>query len=151
MFEQCYGQKGLNHAWGVLLHLYADPDSNVHGINMGPTWGQQDPGGPHVSPMNFAIRGVGLSLVWECPECDCPRCLILLWNTVITYLTSANTHFFKFSLCLTSFVFLSSSIMTLVVSGESLHLIPCWCPSQTHLSYHGGVQKRVWALKCKSS
>ena len=22
---------------------------------MGPIWGQQDPGGPHVSPMNFAI------------------------------------------------------------------------------------------------
>ena len=22
---------------------------------MGPTWGQQDPGGPHVGPMNLAI------------------------------------------------------------------------------------------------
>ena len=33
----------------------AIPDSEVHGANMGPTWGQQDPGGPHVSPMNFAI------------------------------------------------------------------------------------------------
>ena len=22
---------------------------------MGPIWGQQDPGGPHVGPMNFAI------------------------------------------------------------------------------------------------
>ena len=24
-------------------------------LNMGPIWGQQDPGGPHVGPMNFAI------------------------------------------------------------------------------------------------
>ena len=24
----------------------------VHGANMGPTWGGQDPGGPHVGPMN---------------------------------------------------------------------------------------------------
>ena len=24
---------------------------------MGPTWGQQDPGGPHVGPMSVAIRG----------------------------------------------------------------------------------------------
>ena len=32
-----------------------NPDSKVHGANMGPTWGQQDPGGPHVGPMNFAI------------------------------------------------------------------------------------------------
>ena len=31
------------------------PDSKVHGANMGPIWGRQDPGGPHVSPMNFAI------------------------------------------------------------------------------------------------
>ena len=26
------------------------PDSKVHGANMGPIWGQQDPGGPHVGP-----------------------------------------------------------------------------------------------------
>ena len=31
------------------------PDSKVHRANMGPTWGQQDPGGPHVGPMNLAI------------------------------------------------------------------------------------------------
>ena len=31
------------------------PDSKVHEANMGPIWGRQDPGGPHVAPMNFAI------------------------------------------------------------------------------------------------
>ena len=31
------------------------PDSKVHGANMGPIWGRQGPGGPHVGPMNFAI------------------------------------------------------------------------------------------------
>ena len=31
------------------------PDSKVHGANMGPIWGRQDPCGPHVGPMNFAI------------------------------------------------------------------------------------------------
>ena len=30
-------------------------DSKVHGANMGPIWGRQDPGGSHVGPMNFAI------------------------------------------------------------------------------------------------
>ena len=43
-----------------LLHHIArldvnSPGSNVHGANMGPIWGRQDPGGPHVGPMNFAI------------------------------------------------------------------------------------------------
>ena len=31
------------------------PDCKVHGANMGPIWGRQDPGGPHAGPMNFAI------------------------------------------------------------------------------------------------
>ena len=30
--------------------------SKVHGAYMGHTWGRQDPGGPHVGPMNLAIR-----------------------------------------------------------------------------------------------
>ena len=38
-------------------HFVDTPDSKVHGANMGPIWGRQDPGGPHVGPMNFAIWG----------------------------------------------------------------------------------------------
>ena len=33
------------------------PDSKVHGANVGPTWGRQDPGGPHVGHTNLAIWG----------------------------------------------------------------------------------------------
>ena len=36
------------------------PDSKVCGANMGITWGRQDPGGPHVGPINLAI--------WACME-----------------------------------------------------------------------------------
>ena len=42
------------------LHMldvgYAFPDSKVHGANMGPTWGRQDPGRPHVGPINLLSR-----------------------------------------------------------------------------------------------
>ena len=31
------------------------PDRKVHGANIGPIWGRQDPDGPDVGPMNFAI------------------------------------------------------------------------------------------------
>ena len=34
------------------------PDCKVRGACMGPTWDRQDPGGPHVGPMNLAIRVV---------------------------------------------------------------------------------------------
>ena len=33
------------------------PGSKVHGANMGPTWVLSAPDGPHVGPMNLAIRG----------------------------------------------------------------------------------------------
>ena len=36
-------------------NLKSNPESKVHGANMGPIWGRQDPGGPHAGPMNFAI------------------------------------------------------------------------------------------------
>ena len=36
-------------------HIPPFPDSKVHGANMGPIWGRQDPGGPHVDPMNFVL------------------------------------------------------------------------------------------------
>ena len=41
--------------WRLVCEDRIYPDSKVHGTNMGPTWGWQDPGGPHVSPMNRAI------------------------------------------------------------------------------------------------
>ena len=37
------------------LHVMRYPNCKVHGANMGPIWGRQDPGGPHVGPLNFAI------------------------------------------------------------------------------------------------
>ena len=47
----------------VLLSMHILPDSKVHGANMGPIWGRQDPGGPHIGSMNFAIWAVTFSLV----------------------------------------------------------------------------------------
>ena len=41
------------------------PDSKVHGANMGPIWGRQDPGGAHVGPMNFAIWEAAESVLCE--------------------------------------------------------------------------------------
>ena len=41
---------------------YACPDSKVHGANMGPTWVLSAPDGPHVGPMNLAIR---VQMPWQ--------------------------------------------------------------------------------------
>ena len=37
-------------------NLRTCPDIKVHGANMGVIWGRQDPCGPHVGPVNFAMR-----------------------------------------------------------------------------------------------
>ena len=47
-----------NTEWTISLTLppvSAYPDSKVHRANMGPTWGQRDPGGPHMGHSNLAI------------------------------------------------------------------------------------------------
>ena len=43
------------HYWLVTAGPPKNPDSKVHGANIEPTWGRQNPGGPHVGPINFAI------------------------------------------------------------------------------------------------
>ena len=48
------------------------PNSKVHGANMGPIWGRQDPGGPHAGPMNFAIW-VPFACGFQNLLCCCPR------------------------------------------------------------------------------
>ena len=52
----------MEDAAGVILSTGSagerHPDSKVHGANMGPIWGRQDPGGPHAGPMNFVIWAV---------------------------------------------------------------------------------------------
>ena len=42
------------------------PDSKVHGGNMGPIWGRQDPDGPSVGPMNLAIWAAACLSAWYC-------------------------------------------------------------------------------------
>ena len=47
--------KAVEHSRCVSVLENHNPDSKVHGTNMGPIWGRQDPVGPHAGPMNFAI------------------------------------------------------------------------------------------------
>ena len=42
--------------WHPSRNAYYNPDNKVHGANMGPTWVLSAPDGPHVGPINLAIR-----------------------------------------------------------------------------------------------
>ena len=40
-------------------------DNKVHGANMGPTWVLSTPCGPHVGPINLAIRAIKGAVVLD--------------------------------------------------------------------------------------
>ena len=46
------------------------PDNKVHMANMGPTWVLSAPGGPHVGPMNFAIRVSTVESHYSLVQCN---------------------------------------------------------------------------------
>ena len=62
-----------------LVHTVNNPDSKVHGANMGPIWGRQDPDGPHVGPMKNAI--------WELVTHLVPSDYLNQWWLVVNYLS----------------------------------------------------------------
>ena len=49
LLQQIAAVSMINHTRGT------NPDNKVHGANMGPIWGRQDPGEHHVGHMNFDI------------------------------------------------------------------------------------------------
>ena len=70
------------------------PDSKVHGANMGPTWVLAAPDGPHVGPMNLAIRGLIVCLP---PSYYLDKCRLLSIGPLATHFNAhlnLNTVFF---------------------------------------------------------
>ena len=55
MHDTSRHSQASGEATPVKVICLAIPDSRVHGANMGPTWGRQDPGGPHGDHVNLAI------------------------------------------------------------------------------------------------
>ena len=57
-FCLCHRRSDLStslHHRGYCMIALVYPISKVRGTNMDPIWSRQDPGGPHVGPINFAI------------------------------------------------------------------------------------------------
>ena len=75
------------------------PASEVHGTNMGPIWGRQEPGGPHVGPMNLAIwNGNMLVLGIYSPPYD----VALMWRCMSIIASQSIGRLFNSSLRLTT-------------------------------------------------
>ena len=49
----------------------------MHGASMGPIWGRQDPGGPHVGSMNLAISAIASDYWKQC------KCLMIITHQMV--------------------------------------------------------------------
>ena len=100
-----------------------DPDNKVHGANMGPIWGRQDPGGPHVGPMNLAIWGVFDSCISK----------LLLWHLCNAYTNIC--WWLKDRRFATQNIILTHRSLDLDDGGICLHLRRfCWIKMHRNLS-----------------
>ena len=107
---------------GNFLTVLSDPDSKVHGANMGPIWGRQDPGGSHVGPMNFAIWGVCI-LRWN-----------TVWNLMVWFHTSfllilvSNKDVYWIYCCLICILLICHAyLMKPVIPSMFTHCLPIVC------------------------
>ena len=57
--------RGKDSSSGINNGGSSNPDSKIHGAIMGPNWGRQDPGWPHVGPMSLAIWGNISERKWD--------------------------------------------------------------------------------------
>ena len=58
------GPKWIKQYDKLMLLTHEVPDSKVNGANTGPTWGRQDPVGPHVGHINLVIWGASKLIRW---------------------------------------------------------------------------------------
>ena len=70
------------------------PDSKVHGANMGAIWGPQDPDGPQVGPMNFAIL-VTIVLHHLCEDQDDGGIADTEWGAFYSLFLKKYFHFWR--------------------------------------------------------
>ena len=62
----CLYVHGISNIGISMVHSY--PHSKVHGANMGPIWGRQDPGGTHVGTVSFFTWVSFLGFSMDCPH-----------------------------------------------------------------------------------
>ena len=71
----------IYHYWPLMLHVII---ARFIGPNMGPIWGRQDPGEPHVGPMNFAIWDAQIIItcliLWYCVMISFVDAFLSLWR-----------------------------------------------------------------------
>ena len=118
----------------MLLQMCYIPDSKVHGANMGPIRGRQDPSRPHVGPMNFAIWDDAM-IMTHMHEKQYPTCQIFISFPYIFPTGHIRNMDSKCHFTLNLLVMQSeySRITTSIsADGQTFHIWQCWTGHKHH-------------------
>ena len=102
----------VKHNKNCLLNAWDVPDSKVHVANMGPTWVLLAPDGPHVGPMNLAIRGT-TGFLFSCDQAA-------LWTVFSVRPSVCLSHLFDYVPIISSWNFQEILPMTKVTSMQKV-------------------------------
>ena len=86
-YQNTTGMKNMENSYT----FQSIPESKVHGANMGPTWALSVPDGPHVGPMNLAVRDVVSSRSVVGVLCVSPIVYSLHGSTLSTSIIDGDT------------------------------------------------------------
>ena len=110
--------------------LVNNPDNKIHGANMGPTWVLSAPDGPHVGPMNLAIR-----------EGSLPVSSLLQWHNMESSLMGIHHHD-----CWAHFSMRATLVIPEMPQGGTLIYspLPCIMMHQWSLLLGGCMGNKHW-------
>ena len=97
------------------------PDNKVHGANMGPTWVLSAPDGPHVGPMNLAIRVILKNDIWLTNTLE--KTCETVWSAMWLWLLMTQYHLVQWHLqaqwCAGSFCSIFGSVREITKSSST--------------------------------
>ena len=130
----------ISHYEHILQNVYMvrSPDSKVHGANMGPTWVLSAPDGPHVGPMNLAIRG---SLL----------CFVVDW-----FLRIVHIFFIRFYHMIALMQMRNSWRIWVNTSHESTRAVDSLAPGRFKVNFRWVIFKLIlvvndWGMSCETA
>ena len=97
---------------GHIYYFNINPDSKVRVANMGPTWVLASPGGPHVGPMNLAIRESVIAIVAGDAAHNYSFYMIFTYSVMVQRFENAEVSAIGLYLRSTVYVYVSSQNIT---------------------------------------
>ena len=127
------------------VYAYASPDSKIHGANMGPTWGRQDPGGPHVNPHEPCCLGIYRSNTMVADDLateEVRESTPMVFCYFSLNVPASTPYYFTFNACAKCVVWTYTPLNVLFLNEYivwAVIMLTILCQKQSHVTQHNRV------------